>query len=296
MGKSSLTNHVFGLKLCRTSNVTSETKAATEFSLKVDLPRLKLSDMQVSIVDTPGMCDTEGLGQDARNVRAIQKYVENSLGLGKYPNMILLLIKASDNRFVGKNSKLSKTIRSLGTLNIIDRTNPNLVIVITHIMGLGKKKWENKKQEIKKCVKDVCSIDAPVVFVENEPEDHDLEINERTGCSKLPNGDVQPHNVSEAILKQLDKNEDHLGHIALKEVYAKGDRAQNAKQTMQVVATDSQTPLSYEEQYIKKLLEDICDDSEIEAKLQECVEKDEIDKVLFDLLFQYSALYGGKIF
>ncbi|XP_063728674.1 uncharacterized protein LOC134856259, partial [Symsagittifera roscoffensis] len=145
-------------------------------------------------------------------------------------------------------------------------------------MGLGKKKWEDKRKEIKKCVKDVCSIDAPVVFVENEPEDYDLEINERTGCSQLPNGDVQPHNVSEAILKQLDKNEDNLGHIALKEVYAGGDKTQDAKQTMQVVATDKNTPLSFEEGYIKQLLGDVCDDSEIEAKLQECVETDQIDK------------------
>ena len=285
VGKSSLTNHVFGLKLCRTSKTESETKAATEFTLNVELPRHKISDMQVSIVDTPGMCDTEGVGQDARNVRAIQKYVEGSLGVGKYPNMILLLIKGSDNRFVGKNSKLSKTIRSIGTLNIIDRKFPNLVIVITHIMGLGKKKWEDKRKEIKKCVKDVCSIDAPVVFVENEPEDYDLEINERTGCSQLPNGDVQPHNVSEAILKQLDKNEDNLGHIALKEVYAGGDKTQDAKQTMQVVATDKNTPLSFEEGYIKQLLGDVCDDSEIEAKLQECVETDQIDKVISSTRF-----------
>ena len=291
VGKSSLTNNVFGVDLCRTSNVTSETKAATEFSLKVELPRLKISDMQVSIVDTPGMCDTEGIGQDARKVRAIQKYVDSSVGQDNYPNMILLLIKATDNRFVGKNSKLSKTIRSLEALNTIDRNCPNLIVVITHIMSIAKKLWDKQKQEIKKCVKNVCFIDPPVAFVENEAREYDLEIEETTGYSKPPNGDVQPLNVIEAILKQFDDNQDRLARTALNEVCSKGDLGCNAEETLKVLATDMSTPMTNEEQRIKKMLEEQCDVNEIERKMQEYAEKDKLDKVfLFSQLLSFSAI------
>ena len=272
------------MKLCKTSTKTSETKSATEFSVEVDVDKYQISGLQMSIVDTPGMCDTEGLEQDARNVRAIQKYAVKALGAGIYPNMILLLIKGSDNRFVGKNSKLSKIIRSLGTLKVIDEKHPNLLVVITHVMGLSPKKWESRRLEIQDCVREVCSIEVPVVFVENDFEGFDLPKDERTTCSQLPNGDVQPHNVCEAMFNQMDKVGDSLGHIALKEVYARGDLGLSAKETMNVDSSNSELLLTIEERYIRKLLEDVGEDSEVEQHLTK--HQNKFDKV--------NTLYQGR--
>ena len=90
-----------------------------------------------------------------------------------FPNIVLIVVKGTDNRMVGIDSKMSRMLRVLLKLKIIDRERPNAVIVVTHAMSIGppakySQNIRDLEQSCKLLVKMHFSYDVPVVFIENE--------------------------------------------------------------------------------------------------------------------------------
>jgi len=122
VGKSSTINHLFGASVARTSASKSETRKTTEFLLKEDDVELGVKDLSLGVVDTPGFNDTEGMEQDAANLACIYDMLSNHPPLQSlsgndeaklFPNVILLLVKATEKRFEGANSNFTKSLMAI---------------------------------------------------------------------------------------------------------------------------------------------------------------------------------------
>ena len=232
VGKSSTINHFLDTKgktaFAQTHHSKSETRATEEFVMLGDEPRYQVSDLRLGVVDTPGFNDTDGSYQDACNLTSIKDFFETHPSLsGYYPNLILLVVKASDNRIEGENSNLGKSLRCIKQLGLVDPKHPNVVAVLSHACHVPYKrvaKWTEKLEVVKANVKEIIfkalSVTAPVVLLENchGEDDHDLEIS--GDYTVLPNGVLQPKNLYEACAKVLKENEDHLGLITLNSIFA----------------------------------------------------------------------------
>ena len=171
-------------------------------------------------MDTPGLEDTSGIYQDACNMHALQKFRKESVGIGKIPNIILLTVKSTDNRDKGPQSAFVKNIRTLESLKLIDRDKRNIVIVVTHACAIPPGDWQTKTREIIKKYRSIIleelEIDVPVVFVENKFEGYELGKDDLKTGTFLPDRQVQPRNLFEALLKLLNENGDDAAVRSLK--------------------------------------------------------------------------------
>ena len=180
VGKSSTINHLFdtgdAIQFATTSDSQSETRNTSEFIRTVYEPKYEVSDLQLGIVDTPGFNDTDGFKQDACNFYSIKQFYETHPKLiGCYPNIIFLLVQATDTRIDGRNSDLSKSLRCLQQLCLVDRYHPNVVAVLTFCCSVNyknipnwEKKMEEKKANIQRIVFKALKVHAPVFVLEND--------------------------------------------------------------------------------------------------------------------------------
>ena len=186
-----------------------ENLAVIEFVSFLKMPHLAVKDLPFVMVDTPGMCDTEGLDQDAKNVFAIQKYLNMHLGPGKVPNLILLLKRFTENRLVGSESRFKKQAACLKPLKVTDHRKSNIVVVVPHvcmqITAQATDDWETKfSQDISTALYRYGGIEGtPVAFIENNHKRYGLNFDESTGASSLPNGKIQPGYIFDQKLSTL---------------------------------------------------------------------------------------------
>ena len=227
VGKSSTINHLLdtgdGLPVAMTSASESKTKATSEYILTVDEPRFEVSDLKMSIIDTPGFNDTDGINQDACNFVSIKEFFETHPRLPEqftYPNLVFLVVNAMDQRIKGPSSNLSKGLRGIKLLEMVDTNYPNLVVVLTFCCSVGHKnvnKWKKKLQEkndlISAAVFELLGVQAPVVFLENDFDEHELKKD--GDFTVLPDGERQPKNLYNACLELLERNKDHFGLMVL---------------------------------------------------------------------------------
>ena len=219
-GKSSTINHLFNLKdgnsvvFAKTSTVKSETRTTTEFVLECNVEEYLVSGLRMIIVDTPGFNDTGGIKQDACNFYSIKKFLDTNLK-GCYPNLIFLVIQATETRIQGENSNLAKSLRCMRELNLIDLKRPNVVGVVTWCTSLGenpqryKANIEQKLRTIRETILQFLEVNAPVVAVENDtkylPKDGDYTV--------LPDGTRQEKTLYNACRKLFEANSDSYGQI-----------------------------------------------------------------------------------
>ena len=118
VGKSSTVNHLLNSKdlikqiRAKTNKSQSETRSTQEFIIYASDPDYGFERLPLGLVDTPGFCDTSGTHQDACNLLSIQKFFRTHPKLSEcYPNLIFLIVKATDNRMIGITCKLSKRYR-----------------------------------------------------------------------------------------------------------------------------------------------------------------------------------------
>ena len=234
-GKSSTINHLFdtgeGDPVVITSDDESQTKETSEYVLTVDEPDYEVSDLSMSIIDTPGLNDTDGERQDACNFLSIQTFFRTHprlRGMQTYPNLVFLVVQVTDTRIKGANSNLAKNLRGIKLLDVVDQNHPNLVVVITWCCSVAPKKWketmQKKKNSISTVVFEVLGLHPPVVLLENDYDNYDLP---RDGdFTLLPNNEKQPKNLYEACLSLLERNQDYFGLMILNSAFkrAKKDR------------------------------------------------------------------------
>ena len=227
VGKSSTINHLLVTgeedPIAMTNAAESETRATSEYVLTVDEPSLEVCDLNMSVIDTPGFNDTEGVNQDACNFVSIKRFFETHPRLPEqltYPNLVFLVVSATDKRVKGANSDLSKCLRGIKLLEVVDTKRPNLVVVLTSCCSIAHKnikKWEENMHEKKRLVStvvyEVLGILVPVVLMENNADEH--ELRKDGDFTLLPNGEKQPKNLYNACLQLLEQNKDHFGLMVI---------------------------------------------------------------------------------
>ena len=226
VGKSATINHLLGADYATTNKYVSETRSTKEFVVHGSDSKYAVEGLSLGLIDTPAFCDTDGLKQDACNLLSIQKFFRTHPTLSEcYPNLILLFVNATDNRIMGVNSELRKSLWNIKQLGLVDPKNLNVVIVLTHACSIRKKNDEEwtkelnkRKSDVSRIVSDNLKVSAPVVLIENEHEDRNLE--RRGDNTVLPNGELQPKNLYEACASVLQTNDDGLGLITLNSIFA----------------------------------------------------------------------------
>ena len=226
VGKSSTINHLFGLEkdsinFAKTSDSSSETRTTTEFQLEVDSPvRYETSGLRLGLVDTPGFNDTDGTKQDACNFYSIKEFYTKHMK-GSKPNLVLVLIQANDTRVMGENSKLAKSLRCLKSLKLVDTKFPNVVAILTFSTALGERRAKytkniaKKKEIVENTIFGLLNVHAPVVALENDLEDLDLDGD----FTILPDGTRQVKNLYKACEEVMSKSGDLYGHLIFNEAF-----------------------------------------------------------------------------
>ncbi|OXA50413.1 GTPase IMAP family member 7 [Folsomia candida] len=233
-GKSTTINRLFDDEaLCRVSDSTSETSKVTECikDLTVMWPSIDPPiSGKLSIVDVPGALDTDTRkelenSQKISSFRKFHKALQErnipsklapfQLSSKVYPNSVLFAFNANDNRTVGPDSDLAKSLKLLKAYNFVDCKNPNLIMVGTFAcsLGINKSKYETHistvTQRIQKIVHGLFGIqNVPVVFVENEPGDYNLRKD--GDFYFLPDGSQSHANLIKAMQSQYEKSVDKL--------------------------------------------------------------------------------------
>ena len=268
VGKSSTINHLFdtgdAIQFSKTSDSQSETRNTSEFILTVDEPKYGVSDIQLGIVDTPGFNDTDGLKQDACNFYSIKQFYETHPKLsGCYPNLIFLLVQATDTRIDGRNSDLSKSLRCLQQLCLVDRDHPNVVAVLTFCCSVNynnvanwEKKMEKKKAIIQRIVFKALKVHAPVVVLENDYGKDGEQLKVDGDFTRLPNGELQPKNLYNACKEVLKANSDHFGLMAFNACFDKPNKNGQPTSGHETKAKNASIDsLTAKEEEVVKLLE-----------------------------------------
>ena len=229
-GKSTTLNHLFNAELIPTSDNKSSTIEVTEYVATMDSPRWDVTGLDIGFIDTPGWGDTSGSGiSDLANIEhflACHPYLDSQyLHLKFYPNIVMIVVRAGDPRITGFNSQLSKMLRVLSKLNIVDKLCPNVIIVLTCALFIRPpKKYAEKRdsqfQTIKNLVRLHLGVDPPVIVVENLAEEEDLE---KVGdWTLLPDGTKQPLNLFEAMIALMKLSGDEIGVEAVRLMFSQG--------------------------------------------------------------------------
>ena len=289
-GKSSTANHLLNSKIVTVGHSASETRSVSEFVATSSSRTLNVKNLALSLVDTPGMNDDSGIDQDACNMWAIKKFLQegnNGAGRGNFPNVILLCIDATEKRFAGPRSVFVRNLELLQAMAVIDADNPNLVIVLTNACSIAhaegveswKKELEEKANLMQKITNCKFGFIAPYVFLENNFQRWNLHYDAENSGTVLPDGSVQPANLYRTIMQVLDANEDQLGYLTMRQFYEQGSSWQNFSTAREIQCKNAMTDhLDDNELECRDIL---CSNSDAyriineryETVSQECVEK-----------------------
>ena len=285
VGKSSTINNLLGVDIAKVTDTTSTTTSTKEYMLTASYPELEAEDLSLSIIDSPGFDDTRGKGQDACNLMSIATFCENHPSLKNsgvfptlknsgvfptlknsgvfptlknsrvYPNVIMICIQATDVRFQGDNSAFVRSLKAIKRLNIVDKKNCNVVVVVTWAAALprNKEKWvantQDKAGKLKSVILQTLQVDAPVIFLENEHED--AEWPTQGDCVVLPDETLQPENLLEAIVDLMRAGNDSFGKHCITHFFAQNGNAD----VMQNVGLDIEAKDAKSEQLNGKEME-----------------------------------------
>ena len=229
-GKSTTLNHLFNTHLIPTSGTKSSTSEVVEYVATMDSIHWNVTGLDIGFIDTPGWGDTGGNGiNDLANIEhflTCHPYLDSQqLHLKFYPNIVMIVVRAGDPRILGFNSQLSKMLRVLSKLNIVDKICPNVIIVLTCALFIRPpKKYTEKRDEqiknIKNLVRLHLGVDPPVVVVENLAEEEELE--KFGDWTLLPDGTKQPLNLFDAMIALMKLSGDEIGVEAVRLLFSQG--------------------------------------------------------------------------
>lgn len=244
-GKSSTINHFFDQEIFPTSSETSCTKATEERFVVSSSDELKINNLKLAVVDSPGFHDVIS-SRMAGNINSIRNFFKNYPNdEKKFPNVILFVCSIMDTRMDGPDSKLAKSLRELAKLELVDRLHPNIVIVFTFSCSVPKKRFAQRKKEAKNISQKLAAlyigVRPRVVFIENEFEDHDLK---KSGCwTVLPDKTEQIHNLFHAMMEVLTENNDSLGFQIISHFFEKMPKDVRTGKKVDVSLYDADNPI-----------------------------------------------------
>ena len=226
-GKSASLNHVFGFEVIDSNEERSGSNLVTQYVATVESKELGAANLKIGFIDVPGWGNEGGEEKDILNIATISQFTNNKLFLDRkhyisFPNIVLITINANDRRIIGANSQLVQMFRALTKLNVIDKRSPNLLIILTHVMDLGGKRFLERLNGMSSVVKELAiqylCVEPVIVYIENHSEDHDLE--KMGDFTILRDGTLQPKNVFEAMLKLTEQLGDKVGYEAIRLYFA----------------------------------------------------------------------------
>ncbi len=222
-GKSSTVNHLLGFPCCKVNNEESQTRATTEYRLVTPDPSLSASDITLGIIDTPGATDTSDFAQGACNIASVIRFRQKHPDMaGVYPNIVLVMVQATDTRWRGKNSSFEKSLKALKKINIVDKHKPNVVVVVTWACSVvikNPEKWRDNLREkgnkVNQILMRTVGVQGPVVYLENEYGEEKADLPVVGDCTMLPDGTLQPKNLIEAMNEVMERNGDDFGRVSM---------------------------------------------------------------------------------
>ena len=276
-GKSATLNKLFhDDNLCKTSDRTSETHHVTEYTkhLVIKDPTFPLQ-ADISIIDVPGTHDTVAAKNEdnlqqirlfrkmhpalmpfhaslKNSTKPINKEAELAFTKSKlkvrsevFPNLILLIVAASDKRMEGPESRLSVTLEAIRTTNLVDMRKPNLIVVVTMCLYLGTKRNEylEGKKGIKRMINEAVYrilkvTNVRVVFIDNKAEKF-FEKKESSDFYTLPDDEQSHQNLFKAIRELLKQNGDTLGLLLAGHYFNSGIPERNEKAREHILSYNS---------------------------------------------------------
>ncbi|KAI6660498.1 hypothetical protein LOD99_14082 [Oopsacas minuta] len=223
-GKSSTLNHLFNREnMVPVSSSQSCTSEVCEYVSTMESDHWKVSNLQIGFIDTPGWDDTRSKDMDAFNFALMESFISTHPHLGCrtlkiYPNIILIVIRAVDNRLIGENAKTSQMLRAISQLDIVDTERPNVVFILTHAWAIPERKYSEEskaqKERLKQLSREFLGVTPPVVMIENNLNDNNL-----TKCGDftlLRDGNKQPLNLYNAMKKLMKGCNDEIGIEAVR--------------------------------------------------------------------------------
>lgn len=129
------------------------------------------------------------------------------------------MFDSGDVRMKGENSALTKSLKILKEQKLVDHRRNNLIAVGTKAvggMGLNAKMYKQKRlkvtQKVQEAVRRYLGVsNVPVVFVENKPEDYNLEPLPGAEFIKLPDGEMSHGSLIREMQKLFMHSRDKLG-------------------------------------------------------------------------------------
>ena len=224
-GKTSTLNHLFGFEMIKIKERHgADTKYVTEYVATMKSNHWKVSNLQIGFIDVPGWGDGRSDKQDVLNMALIDQFISKHPCLGSivykcYPSIVMIALRADDNRIKGENSQTVRMFRALTKLNIIDTKRPNLLIVLTYVMSIGgRKNFNQRLKEMLEIVKDLAisylDTEPVIVYIENALENHDMD--ERGDYTVLRDGTLQPRNVFQGMMQITTVLKDEVGQEAIR--------------------------------------------------------------------------------
>lgn len=233
-GKSKTLNNLIGIdEAFQTGRYKSTTKVlhAKRKPWNVHVIENMHLKANVLFVDVPGFSgDTEG--QNKIHLESIKNFRTSIPELAErielpplfrqvYPNILLLLVHADEDKLAGENSPFVEILKSMRSLDLVDMERNNLIVALTHVMSVSNNVDEvcltitRLKNIVKKLVWQYLFVfDVTVVSIENCPEKY--VTLERDGDNYiLP---TKERNLQDLILQMAlisQRNNDDLANFTL---------------------------------------------------------------------------------
>ncbi|CAG2190272.1 unnamed protein product [Mytilus edulis] len=228
-GKSSTINYLLNTDIAPINKSESQRHSTTEYVLTMKSDEWRIPDLTMSIIDTPGFLDTGGFDQDVRNLGSIKSFCNKHPYLrNNYPNLVFVVQKITENRMMGSDSRFSNLLRAFSKIDVVDKRNHNLVVILTHAAMLPRKKdkWEAMVHDQMNIISSVVishfGITPKIVVQENLPDDYGLP--EDGDWHILPNGERQPLQMFLTCKELLNLIQDELCHEALSVCFRPGEK------------------------------------------------------------------------
>ncbi|CAG8676793.1 28168_t:CDS:1 [Gigaspora margarita] len=239
-GKSSTINSLFGNKnITVTGFGKSQTKDIIEFKDQINDSRLGIKNLEISIIDGPGLEDTKGIREDAKNILSYRRFLETHPQLSSVrPNIIMIVANITDTRLGNLENMETQFARMLKGIKdglgdkILDHKRPSVIFVLTHLQsippGILNERASLQIELVKKMSENVLGIiDPPVVTVENEPENWGLQRD--GGWYVLSNGEKHPLNLFNQLINLCKKLRDNIGQEAISMYFSKAATSTTVK-------------------------------------------------------------------
>ena len=220
VGKKATINHFFGFQ-DKDTHLMSETTAIQECIVSCSVPHYEAKELSLRII-----CISEM--HDSCNRMCMKQFFRTHPTLSRHPNLIFLVLKATENPILAENSDLVKLLRMVKEIDLVDRENLNVLAVLTHACAIPfwrverwKERTDSMKSAIRKVIFDILGVTVPVLLLENRYGEDDYELSICGDNTCLPNGELQPKHLYDACVRVFLKNNDLLALITLNSVLSR---------------------------------------------------------------------------